>query len=314
MPTAHPIRFGIQTPQQHTSWQEMLSLWQEADALGFDTAWTFDHLIPIFSHPEGPCLEGWTTLAALAVATRKVRLGVLVTGNTYRFPPLLAKMATTVDIISQGRLILGLGAGWFELEHRLYGIPFPKVADRLAMLDEALEVIKRLWTEEKAHFTGKYYQLSDAPFFPKPVQSPHPPILVGAGGERVALGIVARHADIWNTFGSPEVFRRKVALLNQHCQKAGRDPHAIEKSVLIQMALTSDPAEKRRALERYAATWKTTPEEAREWMLVGDPEEIREQVRRFAAVGVTHFVLSLYPPYDRASLRRFAQEVIPAFR
>ena len=292
----------------------MLALWREVDGLGFDTAWVFDHFIPIFSDPRGPCLEGWTALAALAMATHRVRLGVLVSANTYRHPAVLARMAATVDVVSGGRVVLGIGAGWFEREHRAYDIPFPKVADRLAMLDEALEVIKRLWTEDAVNFTGKYYQLDDAPFAPKPVQKPHPPILVGAGGEKVALGIVARHADLWNTFGSAAVLRAKIAALEEHCRRFGRNPRAIENSVLIQLALTDDPRKKRAALEAYAATWKITSEEARGWMLVGSPEEVRAQVREFIEVGVTHVILSLYAPYDLEALRRFAAEVMPAFR
>src|SRR5713226_3780079 len=168
--TAYPIRFGIQTPQQHTSWAEILSLWQETDTLGYDTAWVFDHFLPIFSDPTGPCLEAWTALGALAMATTKVRLGAMVTGNTYRHPAVLAKMATTVDIVSGGRLILGIGAGWFELEHREYGMPFPQVAERLRRLDEALEAIKLLWTGKRANFNGKHFQLRDASFNPKPLQ------------------------------------------------------------------------------------------------------------------------------------------------
>ncbi|MGE0824037.1 MAG: LLM class F420-dependent oxidoreductase [Candidatus Binatia bacterium] len=279
---AHPIRFGIQTPQQHGSWADMLSLWQEVDTLGFDTAWVFDHFLPIFSDPTGPCLEGWTSLAALAAVTKQVRLGIMVTGNTYRHPPVLAKMATTVDIISGGRLILGIGGGWFELEHQAYGIVFPPMAERLARLDEAVEVIKRLWTEQKGSFSGKYYQLRDAPFQPKPVQHPHPPILIGASGERVALRIVARHANMWNSFGTPDVFRHKIEVLSEHCRRFGRDPDTIEKSVL----------------------------------LTGHPpvDGARKQVEEYVAAGVTHIIYSLSAPYDHQVLRRFAKEVIPTFR
>ena len=279
---AHPIRFGIQTPQQHTSWQDMLSLWQEIDTLGFDTAWVFDHFLPIFSDPTGPCLEGWTALAALAMATKNVRLGVMVTGNTYRQPAVLAKMATTIDIISGGRLILGIGAGWFELEHREYGMPFPRVAERLARLDESLEVIKRLWTEERTTFSGGYYQLNEAVCNPKPVQRPHPPILVGAGGEQIALGIVARHAQMWNTFGTPDVFRHKIARLAAHCQQIGRDPATIEKSVLLSALLPLG--------------------------------EVRQRIMDYVAVRVTHLIFSVPSSVDRQLLRRFAQEIIPAFR
>src|SRR5712692_3732444 len=279
---AHPIRFGIQTPQQHSSWQDMLSLWQEVDALGFDTAWVFDHFLPIFSDPTGPCLEGWTALSALAMVAKNVRLGVMVTGNTYRHPAVLAKMATTVDIISGGRLILGVGAGWFELEHRTYGMPFPQVAERLARLDEALEVVKRLWTEERVTSTKGYYQLNEAVFNPRPAQRPHPPILVGASGEHVALGIVARHAQMWNTFGTPDVFRHKIARLAEHCQRIGRDPVTIEKSVLLSGLFPLS--------------------------------EARQRIEDYVAVGVMHLIFSVSSSADRQSLRRFAQEIIPPFR
>jgi alkanesulfonate monooxygenase SsuD/methylene tetrahydromethanopterin reductase-like flavin-dependent oxidoreductase (luciferase family) len=206
----------------------------------------------------------------------------MVTGNTYRHPAVLAKMATTVDIISGGRLILGIGAGWFELEHREYGIPFPRVAERLARLDETLMVINKLWTEEQTTFTGRYYHLNEAVLNPKPVQRPHPPILIGASGERVALGIVARHADMWNAFGTPDIFRHKSARLAEHCQRIGRDPATLEKSVLL------------------SAPFPLT--------------EARQRVEDYVAVGVTHLIFSVSSSTDRQLLRRFAQEIIPAFR
>ena len=227
---SYPVRFGIQTPQQNSnSWSDMLSVWQEVEQLGFDTAWVFDHFLPIFSDPTGPCMEGWASLSALAMATSQIRLGVMVSGNTYRNPAVLAKIATTVDIISRGRLILGMGGGWFEREHTAFGIPFPGIGERLGRLEESLSVVKRLWTQNTTSYTGRYYQLDDAPFLPKPVQKPHPPILVGASGERVALGIVARHADMWNSFGPPALFRHKIAKLGEHCQRMGRETETIEK-------------------------------------------------------------------------------------
>jgi F420-dependent oxidoreductase-like protein len=279
----HPVRFGIQTPQQNSNtWEETLSLWQEVDTLGFDTAWVFDHFLPIFSDPTGPCMEGWTALSALAMATKNVRLGIMVTGNTYRNPAVLAKTATTVDIISGGRLILGIGGGWFEREHEAFGVPFPSVGERLGRLDESLTLIKQLWTQDTSNYAGKYYQLQDAPFLPKSVQNPHPPILVGASGEKVALGIVARHADMWNTFGSPEVFRHKIARLTEHCQRIGRDPDTIEKSVLVTGMFA--------------------------------PAEAHTQVEEYVAAGVTHIIFSVSAPQDRSAIHRFAQDVIPAFR
>ena len=279
--TSYPIRFGIQTPQQHASWPELLALWQEIDSLGYDTAWGFDHFLPIFSDPTGPCLEGWTALAALAMATRRIRLGLMVTGNTYRHPAVLAKMATTVDIISGGRLILGLGAGWFEREHQEYGIPFHTTGGRLRRLDEALQLIKLLWTQERANFNGKHFKLENANFNPKPLQKPHPPILIGASGEKVALGIVAQHAQMWNSFGTPEIFRAKIARLEEHCRRIGRDAATIEKSVLVGGTFAIDDA--------------------------------RRQVDAYAAAGVTHIVFSIGPA-DRAWMRRFAEDIVPNYR
>jgi F420-dependent oxidoreductase-like protein len=277
----HPIRFGIQTPQQNVTWPELLALWEEIDTLDYNTVWAFDHFLPIFSDPTGPCLEGWTTLAALAMATQRTRLGLMVTGNTYRHPAVLAKMATTVDIISGGRLILGLGAGWFELEHHEYGVPFHTIGGRLRRLDEALQIIKLLWTQERANFRGKHFKLKNASFNPKPVQKPHPPILIGASGENIALGIVAQHAQMWNSFGSPEVFRAKISRLNEHCSRIGRNPATIEKSVLVSGMFAL--------------------------------EDARREVDAYTAAGVTHLIFSIGPA-ERASMRRFAEEIIPGYR
>ncbi len=280
---SHPVRFGIQVPQQNGDWDDMLGLWQEADSLGFDTAWVFDHFLPIFSDPTGPCLEGWTALSALAMATQRVRLGVMVTGNTYRHPAVLAKMATTVDIISNGRLIFGIGSGWFALEHEAYDIPFPTTGERLISLDESITLIKQLWTQQQANFTGRHHHLHDAPFEPKPIQQPHPPILVGAGGEKVALGVVARHADMWNTFGTPETFRHKIEILADHCSHIDRDPDEIEKSVLISTTFSSD-------------------------------HNMRKLIEGYLAVGVTHIIFSVSPSTEPQLLRHFARDIMATFR
>jgi F420-dependent oxidoreductase-like protein len=309
-----PIRFGFQTGQQNVTWPDLLALWHECEQLGFDSGWNFDHFVPIFADPAGPCLEAWTLLGALAMQTSTLRIGTMVTGNTYRHPAVLAKMATTVDILSGGRLNLGLGAGWFEFEHQAYDIAFPRLSNRLQMLDEALDVMKRLWTEHRANFAGKYYQLRDAYFEPKSVQRPHPPIMIGAAGEQVALRIVAQHADAWNTFGSPAVMRHKIGVLREHCRRLGRDPDSIEKSVLIPMMLTEDRTRAEQAVRATATLWSLPPEEARGRMLVGDAGAVTGQIEAFVNAGVTHIILMLTPPYDLDGLRAFAGRVIPHFR
>src|SRR5438552_4626298 len=185
------VRFGIQTPNQNTTWDELLATWKEAEALGFDSGWVYDHFIPIFGDQDGPCLEGWMLLSALAAETSRMRVGVLVTGNTYRNPALLAKMATTVDQVSHGRLVLGIGAGWFEHDHGAYGFDFGTPHERARRLGEGLEVITKLWSGGHPSFAGKYYRLEKAPFAPDNVQKPHPPIVIGGQGKRWIVPLAA---------------------------------------------------------------------------------------------------------------------------
>jgi len=311
-----PIRFGVQTGPQNTPWDDLPALWKEVDELGYDTAWTFDHFIPIFTDPKGPCLEGWITLAALAAHTRRVRLGTLVTGNTYRHPAVLANMAATLDHVSGGRLEFGIGAAWFEQEHAAYGISYPSIGTRMSMLDESLRIIKAMWTENAPSFEGKHYHVKDALCEPKPLQKPHPPILIGGGGEKKTLRLVARHAQMWNGFGSPEVFRRKIAILADHCRAEGTNVDAIEKSVLIRVAVTDDREKVRRMVARESQNRGLPEEEARRWILAGNPEEVSALVQDFVDAGVTHLIAMTFAPYgdQRESLRCFAQEVIPRFR
>jgi F420-dependent oxidoreductase-like protein len=281
------VRFGVQTLPQHVSYPDLLSMWQEADELNFDMAFVFDHFMPIYSDPSGPCFEGWTLLSSLAAHTRRIKVGLLVTGNTYRHPAVLAKMAATVDHATKGRLILGLGAAWFEREHQAYGIPFYTAGARARRLGEAVEIIKLLFTQEKTTFNGKYYQLKDAPFEPKAVQKPYPPILIGGIGPKLIQPLIARHADIWHFFvrnGSMEKTRQITEQFDALCRKVGRDPAQIEKSVSLR------------------------PDELSE-----SNHAIRRRIRELTDVGVRHFILSLPKP-DRRLLRRFAKEIMPAFR
>ena len=236
------MRFAIKTSPQNTTWPEMLAVWRAADGIElFESAWTFDHFYPIFSDPDGPCMEGWTTLAALAQATERLRLGVLVTGNVYRHPAVLANMAATLDIISAGRLELGLGAGWNELECHAYGIDLPPLAERFDRFDEACQVVLSLLSNEHTDFAGTHYQLHAARCEPKPVQRPHPPLCIGGGGERRTLRAVARWAQHWNfPGGGVEVFEAKRKVLAAHCADAGRDPAEITTSTHLRLPANGD--------------------------------------------------------------------------
>jgi F420-dependent oxidoreductase-like protein len=227
-------RLSFKTRPQETEWGPLLDVWDAAEELTvLDAGWLFDHFMPILvERTDGPCFEGWTALSFLAGRTTRLRLGLMVTGNTYRHPAVLANMAATFDVVSGGRLELGLGAGWFEAEHRAYGLPFPSVRDRLQALDEACAVIDSLLTQPLTTFDGRYYQLEDAPCEPKPVQAPRPPLVIGGGGERFTLRTAARWADQWNFPGrDPDELRHKHDVLRRHCADLGRDPDEIEVSV-----------------------------------------------------------------------------------
>jgi F420-dependent oxidoreductase-like protein len=280
MSTQQRLRFGVKTSPQYTTYADVLRVWQEADAQHiFEHAWLFDHFYPInVPDTSGPCLEGWTLLAALLARTERIRGGIMVTGNTHRHPAVLANMAATVDIVSQGRLDFGIGAAWNQEEHDAYGIPLFTPVERIRRLDEACQVIRGLWTQETTDFDGRYYHLEQARCEPKPIQKPHPPIVIGALGEKLALRVVARHADIWNFEGTLAEFQHKNAVLNEHCAAIGRDPATIERSVQFFV----NPAN------------------------LGDD---RTTARDFIKAGATHIVLYLYPPFPEGIMRRLTEEI-----
>lgn len=242
------MRFGLDVAQHQLSWSQLRKRVQFAEEVGFDGAWLFDHFKPLYGDPGGPCLEGWTLLAGLAAQTSRIRLGTLVSGMTYRHPSVLASEAVTVDHISNGRLELGLGAAWNEPEHREFGIAFPPIKERAERLEEGIEVIRTLMTNDRASFKGRHYELDEANYRPRPVQRPHPPIWVGASGEQLMLPIVARQADAWHAFGSADSLARKSQLLDRYAQEAGRDPKRILRSTSLSI---SEPLEQaRRKAER----------------------------------------------------------------
>ena len=226
----HPLRFGLKNSGQDTTIEALRTTWRIAEEAGFDHVWDFDHLASIGQGgPDRPIYEGWTLQAAMAEATKRVRFGCLVTGNTYRHPVVLAKMAVTVDHLSGGRLEFGIGAAWAEIEHSMYGIE--GLDHRVGLLSESLQIIKSLWTEERTNFEGRYYRLKDAIANPKPIQRPYPPIWVGASGQ-TTLRLVARHADVWNIAGGdPDRVKELRPMLDEACGAVGRDPSEIRRSL-----------------------------------------------------------------------------------
>jgi F420-dependent oxidoreductase-like protein len=242
--TLDRVRFAFKTSPQNTTWSDMLAVWREADDIDvYTSGWTFDHFYPILSDSTGPCLEGWITLTALAQATRRLRLGTLVTGIHYRHPAVLANMAAALDIVSNGRLELGIGAGWNEEESGAYGIELGTIKERFDRFEEACQVLVGLLSDETTDFDGKYFQLKAARNEPKGPQRPHPPIGIGGSGEKRTLRITAKYAQHWNFVGGPpEEFARKRDVLASHCADIGRDPKEIMLSAHVRLGEDRDYA------------------------------------------------------------------------
>lgn len=268
------MRFGLDVSQHQLTWDELVSRARFAEELGFDGVWVFDHYKPLYGDPGGPCMEGWTVLAALAAATQNIRIGPLVTGVTYRHPSILATQAATVDHISNGRLELAIGAAWFEPEHRELGIDFPPAGERVSRLEEAIEVIRRLLTEDGTSFEGRHFRLDRATYNPKPVQKPHPPLWVGASGEKRMIPLAARTADVWHTGGSTSTLQRRARVLAAEAERAGRDPADILRATWLSI---SEPiAEVRRRAEELRDIGIG-------YLTVSWPEQGRERVEAFVA-------------------------------
>jgi F420-dependent oxidoreductase-like protein len=309
------MRFAIFTGLGLTTWDAVRDLWIHADKTGWDAACVTDHFMPNTPDKVGDVMECWTTLAALAPVVPRMRIGTIVAGNTYRHPAVLAKMATQIDIISGGRLICGLGAAWQQNEHEAYGIPFYTVQERLARLDEACQILKSLWTQDRSNFKGRYYQLTDAPLAPKPVQRPYPELMIGGGGEKVTLKIVARHANHWNVWGGPDVLARKGALLDGYCKAAGRDPKSITRSANMALLFAEDRAEIDKLYAALTKRFGMADAVARDTMLAGSAGEIRDKLGRLREAGVdTLFVPTLFMKDPRPALDRFMKEIAPQFR
>ena len=237
----HPLRVGLKLAPQIHPIETHRAVWQTADQAGFDGLWGFDHLLALAGDPTRPVFEGWAMLAAMAEATARVRIGLMVAGNLYRHPGVHAKLGATVDHLSNGRLEFGIGAAWNEPEFRQLGWEFPPLGERLGRFGEAVRVIKRLWTKDRASFKGKYYTLVDAIAEPKPVQKPHPPIWIGGAGPRRTLRIVARHGDVWNSnAGEMGKTIELSKILDRHCATVGRDPDAVRRSVQFRLTTVDE--------------------------------------------------------------------------
>ena len=297
------MRFSI-WPSPASPWSETLATVQHAEATGWDGAWYADHFMPNAADNSGPTSECWTTLAALAVAVPRIRIGPLVTGNTYRHPAVLAKMAANVQEISGGRLVLGLGAGWQENEHAAYGIEFSTIGGRLGRLEEACAAIKGLLESERTNLAARYYTLTDAPLAPKP--PPPIPLLHGGGGEKRTLRIAAKYADEWNVWGTPALLRQKQEVLDQHCESLGRDPKAIQRSCQAMLTITDDEE----LVKRISAGGRP--------VIAGNVARVREIIAEYRDAGLDEIIIpdwNLGPRERRfATMDQFIKEVAPAFR
>ena len=272
--------------------------------------WTWDHFVPLDGDPKGPMFEAWELLAGWGALTSRVRLGTLVTGNTFRHPPVLAKMVATLDHITDGRAMLGLGAAWHEGEHAMYGLPFPSTGARLARMDEAARVLRLLLDEPVATFAGKHYTLTDAVAEPKPVQR-RLPLLIGGGGERKTLRTVARYADYWHGHGTPEVIRHKLDVLKQHCLEVGRNVDEITPltSVRPDVVLRDSVADAEAQLDRVRARFRMAERPA-----MNPIHTVDALVERCAALwrgGARGFILYVMAPFDHETIGRVATEVRP---
>ncbi len=318
------VKFGVFVPQGWrmdlvgindpiAQYETMSAVAQEAEKQGYDSIWLYDHVHTVPEPTQEPTFECWTSTAALARDTRSVRIGQLVTCNNYRSPALLAKMASTVDALSHGRLIFGIGAGWYEEEYKAYGYDFPDAPTRLRMLGEAAQIIRAMWTEPEANFDGKYYQIHGAINQPKGVQQPHIPLLIGGGGEQVTLKLVAKYGDACNIEGfDPEIFRHKFDVLRQHCDTVGRNYDAILRTAHVRVGLADNDAEAEEVSRNIRGN-RPLDEYRRSIGLIGKSDYIAESLQKLLDAGVQYIIVYLMQAAQIEPVRRFAAEVMKHF-
>lgn len=314
------MQFGLQHPIYDFDYDgrdasqiidSLKNLATKAENLGFDSFWVMDHFhqIPMAGKKEDPMLEGWTTISVLAGITSKIKLGTLITGVIYRHPSVLAKIGATLDVLSRGRLFMGIGAAWNQEESLAYGIPFFPNKERLMRLEEAIQIIRKMWTEEPAAtFNGKYYQINNAYCNPKPIQKPSPPIMVGGSGERYTLKIVAKYADACNLFGSAETVKRKLSVLKQHCISVGRDYNSILKTKLGLIVVDNDNERVEKSVQQIS---KVMPkEQVGEYLIYGTPEQVLKQIELLEEVGIQYIIVDLEPYREPEALEIFGNSIV----
>ena len=322
-----PIGFGVFAPQgwktelrsidgAEAQWAKCREVALLAEELGYDSIWVYDHFHNVPEPSHEAVFECWTTMAALAEATSRIRLGQMVSCTSYRQPTLTAKITSSIDVISGGRLEWGVGAGWYWHEYEAYEFPFEENKVRIAKLGEAVEVVKAMWSQPDASYEGRYFTVKGAQCDPKPVQQPHPPIWIGGGGEQLTLRVVARHADRANFGGKPHEWAHKREVLQRHCKEVGRDEDEIEKTISPEV-LVRESEDEIRALHDAGTVGSLWNEPYDSWSagnLVGTPEQVCEKIRAYVELGCTYFVpwCSDYP--DDTTLRLFAGQVMPEFR
>jgi F420-dependent oxidoreductase-like protein len=318
-----PITFGVFIPQgwkmelssidgAEAKWAKAVAIAELAESRGYDSLWVYDHVHNVPRPAHEAVFECWTTMAAMSQRTSRIRLGQMVGCNSYRMPSLLAKITSTVDVISGGRLDWGIGAGWYQNEYEGYGYEFPAAGVRLGMLKECVEIVRSMWTEEETTYDGKYYKLNRANCDPKPLQQPHPPILIGGGGEKVTLRIVARLADRSNFGGKPHEFAHKCEVLKNHCKDVGRDYDEIEKTISGEVMIRETEDELRAIGSK--SLWNEQFDSWQEGNLIGTPDQVTEKIKAYVDLGATSFMpwCSDYP--DDTTVRLLAEKVIPNFR
>lgn len=321
--TASPLTFGMFMPQgwkmelatidgAESKWQKAVEIAKLAEELGYDSLWVYDHVHNVPRPANEAVFECWTTIAAISQLTSRIKLGQMVGCCSYRNPALLAKITSTVDVVSGGRLNWGIGAGWYENEYRSYGYEFPRPAQRIRMLEETVEIVKRMWTEPTATFKGEHFEVNRAYCDPKPLQQPHPPVLIGGGGEQLTLRVVAKHANCSNFGGNPDQFAHKVEVLKSHCASVGRDFDEIQLTWSPEVFIRSTEDDVSSPGSR--SQWGEPAESWRAGNLVGTPEQVSEKLQAYVDLGLAGVMpwCSDYP--DTTTMELLARDVMPNFR